>query len=165
MRPVLAATVLALAALAASPAVYADEASKEAKIEEMFRITKIDRLQDQVMDQLRGALGNMLEQPSVPAEVKANRKELEDEVWAIIRKHVSFEKIKADYVRIYSETLTEDEIDSILAFYKTPGGRAMLEKLPILTKKGMEIGTSQMKDVGPEIQQAIEKFAERHKAK
>ena len=165
MRPFLASTALALAALSAAGPVYADEASKAAKIEEMFRITKIDRLQDQVMDQLRGALSNIFDQPGVPAEVKANRKELEDEVWGIIKKRVSFEKIKADYIRIYSENLTEPEIDSILAFYKTPGGLAMLEKLPILTKKGMEIGTAQMKDVGPEIQQAIEKFAERHKAK
>ena len=108
---------------------------------------------------------NMFDQPSVPAEVKGSRKELEDEVWAIIKKRVAFEKMKGDFVRIYSENLTEPELDSIIAFYKTPGGMAMLEKLPILMKKGMEIGQAQMKDVGPEIQQAVEKFMERHKAK
>src|SRR5947209_16977711 len=102
-------TILVLPALAAALSIsaFADEASKAAKIEEMFRITKIDRLQDQVMDQLRGALGNMFQQPGVSAEAKASRKELEDEVWAIIKKRVSFDKIKADYVRVYSETLTE----------------------------------------------------------
>ena len=158
-------TLLLLAAVVTCQAAHADEASKNAKIEEMFRITKIDRIQEQVMDQLKGALSNMFDQPNVPPEVKANRKELEDEVWNIIKKRVSFEKMKVDYVRIYSENLTEAEVDSILAFYKTPGGQAMLEKLPLLTKKGMEIGQAQMKDVGPEIQQAIEKFAERHKTK
>ena len=154
-----------LTALVAGGIAQADEASKNAKIEEMFRITKIDRIQDQVMDQLRGALSGMFDQPGVPPEVKASRKELDDEVWAIIKKRVSFEKMKADYIRIYSENLSEPEVDSILAFYKTPGGQAMLEKLPILTKKGMEIGQAQMKDVGPEIQQAVEKFMERHKPK
>ena len=73
--------------------------------------------------------------------------------------------MKADYIRVYSETLSEPEIDSILAFYKTTGGQALLEKLPVLTKKGMEIGQAQMKDVGPEIQQAVENFVERHKPK
>jgi hypothetical protein len=164
MRPVLAAA-LAVAALTAPATSYADEASKTAKIEEMFRITKVDRLQDQVMDQMKSALGNLFNQPGVPAEAKAARKELEDEVWAIIRKRVSFENMKGDFVRIYSENLTEPELDSILAFYKTPGGVALLEKMPVLLKKGMEIGQAQMKDLGPEIQQAVEKFVERHKGK
>jgi len=164
MGPVLA-TALAAAALAAPAALYADEASKTAKIEEMFRITKVDRLQDQVMDQMRSALGNLFDQPGVPADAKAARKELEDEVWVIIKKRVSFENMKGDFVRIYSENLTEPELDSILAFYKTPGGIALLEKMPVLLKKGMEIGQAQMKDLGPEIQQAVEKFVERHKGK
>ena len=164
MRPILSAA-LAAAALVAPGTVYADEASKTAKIEEMFRITKVDRLQEQVMDQLKGALGNLFDQPGVPAEAKAARKELEDEVWAIIQRRVSFEKMKVDFVRIYGETLTEPELDSILAFYKTPGGIALLEKMPVLLKKGLEIGQTQMKDVGPEIQQAVEKFVERHKPK
>ena len=155
--------LFALAAL--TVAAYADEGSKASKIEEMFRITKVDRVQEQVMDQLRGAFGNMFEQPGVPAEAKESRKELEDEVWGIIKKRISFAKMKGDYVRIYAENLTEEEVDSILAFYKTPGGLAMLEKLPILMKRGMEIGQAQMKDVGPEIQQAVEKFVERHKGK
>lgn len=154
-----------LLCLALVTAVFADEVSKTAKIEEMFRVTKIDRLQDQMMEQVRGALGQMFDNPNVSAEVKASRKELEDEVWAIIKKRISFDKIKADFVRIYSETFTEEEVDSIVTFYKTPGGQAMLEKFPVLTRKGMEIGIAQMKDAGPEIQATVEKFVERHKPK
>ena len=161
MRSLLLPAFIALVCTAAN----ADNTTKSAKIEEMFRITKIDRIQEQVMDQLRGVLGNMFDQPGVPAEVKDSRKELEDEVWGIIRKRISFEKMKGDYVRIYNENLSEAEVDSILAFYKTPGGQAMLEKLPVLMKRGMEIGQAQMKDVGPEIQTAVEKFVERHKTK
>lgn len=161
MRSPVLAAALALAALTAN----ADDATKTAKIEELFRITKVDRLQDQVMDQLRSVLGNMFDQPGVPAEVKSSRKELEDEVWNIIKKRVSFEKMKGDFVKVYNENLTEVELDSILAFYKTPGGVALLEKMPMLMKKGMDIGQAQMKDVGPEIQQAVEKFIERHKPK
>jgi hypothetical protein len=155
-----------VAALALAPiAAYADDASKTAKIEEMFRITKVDQLQRQVMDQMQGALTNMFDQPGIPENVKADHKELEDEVFAIIKKRVTWEKMKPDFVKLYADNLSETELDAIIAFYKTPGGIALLEKLPILTKKGMEIGQAQMKDVGPEIQETVQKFIERHKAK
>jgi len=155
----------AVASLSISGPLYADEASKNAKIEEMFRITRVDQLQSQMMDQLKGVLTNMFDQAGVPPEIKAARKELEDEVFVIIKKRVSFERLKGDFVKIYADTLTEPEIDSILAFYKTPGGQALLEKLPAITKRSMEIGQAQMKDALPEIQQTVEKFMERHKAK
>jgi hypothetical protein len=157
-------TLLAGIAFAAG-LLHADEASKVAKIEEMFRITRVDQLQSQMMDQLKSVLGNMFDQAGVPAEVKASRKELDDEVFAIVKRRVSFEKLKGEFVRIYAENLTEEEIDSIIAFYKTPGGAALLEKLPNITKRSMELGQAQMKDALPEIQQAVEKFMERHKPK
>jgi hypothetical protein len=166
MRPVFGGFLALAAALSLGSAVlYADDASKEAKIEEMFRITKVDQMQTQMMEQMKGVLGNIFDQPGTPAEVRNNRKELEDEVFAIIRKRVSWEKMRPEFVRAYSETLTEPELDSILAFYKTPGGMAILEKMPTLMKKGIEIGQAQMKDVVPEVQQTVERFVERHKTK
>jgi hypothetical protein len=122
-------------------------------------------MQDQIMEQMRGVLGNLFDQPGTPADVRNSRKELEDEVFAIIRKRISWEKMKPDFVKAYSETLTESELDAILAFYKTPAGTALLEKMPVLLKRGVEIGQAQMKDVLPEVQHAVEKFVERHKAK
>ena len=157
--------ILAAAALSASCTLYADDASKNAKIEELFRVMRVDQLQTQMMDQMRTVMSNMFDQAGVPADLKASRKELEDEVFAVIRRRVSWERLKNDYVKIYADSLTEPEVDSILAFYKTPGGIALLEKLPVITKKSMELGQAQMKDALPEIQQAVEKFMERHKAK
>ena len=157
--------IIALAATLLTLPVFADDAAKNAKIEEMFRITKLDKLQDQMMEQVKGALSNLFEQPGVPAEAKAARKELDDQVWSIISKRVSWDKMKGEYLKIYSENMTEQELDSIIAFYKTPGGVALLEKMPLLMRKGMEIGQAQMKDVGPEIQAAVEKFVQSHKGK
>ena len=154
----------ALAAFVLVP-LYADDASKTAKIEEMFRITKVDQMQTQMLDQMKGVLANLFNQPGIPDSVKADRKELEDEVFAIVRKRVSWEKMKPDFIKAYSDTLTEPELDSILAFYKTPAGTALLEKMPALLKRGIEIGQAQMKDVIPEVQETVEKFIERHKAK
>jgi hypothetical protein len=165
MRSALGSLAGIVALLTMPAALRADDASKDAKIEEMFRITKVDQMQNQMMEQMKGVLGNIFDQPGTPAEVKDARKELEDEVFAIIKKRVSWEKMKPEFVKVYADTLTEPELDSILAFYRTPGGMALLEKMPTLLKKGMEIGQAQMKDVIPEIQQTVEKFIERHKTK
>lgn len=157
---VIAAASAALC-LTAQPAASA----KDAKIEELFKVTKVDQLQDQVVDQMRGILANMFDQPGVPAEVRAYRKELEDEVFVLIKKRINWQDMKPQFLKVYSEVLTDEEVDSLLAFYKTPGGTALLQKMPVLMKRGMEIGQSQMKDVIPEVQQVVEKFMEKHKAK
>lgn len=156
---------LAVAAMGSS-AVYADEASKTAKIEEMFKLLRVDQLQTQMREQMKGAIANMFAQPGMPAEAKAAQKELEDEVFGLIAKKASWAQMKPAFVKIYSETLSEDELDGILTFYKSPSGQAILEKMPQLTKRGMEeVAQPLMKNLMPEMQELIEKFVERHKTK
>ena len=43
-------------------------------------------------------------------------------------------------VPIYYKHLTEDDLDGIIAFYKTPVGRKFAEKTPVITQESMLIG-------------------------
>jgi uncharacterized protein len=38
-------------------------------------------------------------------------------------------------IRIYSEALTQQELDGMLAYYKTPAGEAVIKKLPRLSQE------------------------------
>jgi hypothetical protein len=41
------------------------------------------------------------------------------------------------YVRVYQKTFTQQEIDGMLAFYKTPAGQAVISKMPAAMQNTM----------------------------
>jgi uncharacterized protein len=40
-------------------------------------------------------------------------------------------------VRLYQATYTQDEVDGLIAFYKTPAGQALINKAPLLLQNTM----------------------------
>ena len=39
------------------------------------------------------------------------------------------------YLRIYRESFTQDELDGMTAFYKTPAGQAVVRKMPVVMQR------------------------------
>ena len=143
-----------IAILLFAPALMlADEASKAAKIEELCLITHMDRLSQQVMDQATPMIKSQM--GSVPADQRAAVDELADKITTLIANRLSWDNLKPAFVKLYADTYTEEEVDGMIAFYKTPVGRAMLEKMPGVMQKAMAIGQDLMGDLLPEIQRSI----------
>jgi hypothetical protein len=42
------------------------------------------------------------------------------------------------HVRVYQATYTQDEVDGLIAFYKTPAGQALVNKGPLLMQNTMD---------------------------
>ncbi len=61
-----------------------------------------------------------------------------------LAKYMSWEILKTDFVRIYSEEFTEKELRDMIAFYSTPTGAKAIEKIPILVAKGTELGVQRV---------------------
>lgn len=57
----------------------------------------------------------------------------------IIRKEINWADLKSAYIKLYAETFTQEEVDGLLAFYRSPAGVALLEKMPLVTQKSTAI--------------------------
>lgn len=155
MNAMMSSIAIALAgvALLYSPAsVLADEASKTAKVEELLQLTHADRMLTQVFDQMKGMVTAQVSKTNMPEESRLAAVEMQQKMMTLIADRMSWAKVKPAYIRIYSETFTEEEIDGILGFYRSPAGQAMLEKMPQLMQKSMAVSQQLMGDVMPEIQ-------------
>lgn len=64
---------------------------------------------------------------------------------------MSWEKLKDDYIAIYAETYTEEELRGLVAFYSSPAGRAFTKKQPELTQRSMQLAQKQMFEWLPKI--------------
>jgi hypothetical protein len=150
--------------LATSVAVaYADEASKQTKIEEMLDLTHADHLIQQVIATMRPMMLEQMKKANLPDNAQAASTEIQQRLMDWLQNQLSWDRLKPAYMKIYAETFTEQEIGQIVDFYKSPGGQAMLSKMPQLMQKSMTVTQEMMRDSMPEITKIIQDVAQKYK--
>lgn len=140
---------------------HADDASRRAKVAELFEVMHLDQMMSQMMPMVMNQARAMMEQQmgtSLTDDQKQKLAELQDRVSAVVQEQMSWPKLEPEMIDVYAETYTEPEIDGILAFYRSPAGQAMLAKTPQLATRSMAITQSRMQVVMPQIQKIIADF-------
>lgn len=144
---------------------WADDASKAAKVEEFFRLSKLERTYSQVIhmvaeqakagviQQIRGAKVT----PEMEADIDAYFKQISD----LVSEYMGWEKLKPEYVQLYADAYTEEELDAIVAFYASPVGQSMVEKTPTLMAKSSEISQRKLAAASPVLQQMMQEWVTR----
>ena len=137
----------------------AQELTKQAKIERILTLTKADAMMDQAFNQMKGMIGSQIPRGTPEQQVKAQ--EIEQKVMDLIKERMGGERMRREFVKIYDELFSDEEIDGILAFYQSPAGRATLERMPQLMSKAMAFAQAQMADLLPEIQRITREAAQK----
>ena len=115
--------------------VAADEASKLAKAGELLQLTQGDQMVRMMEPMITGMAGAL--KPDMPVEERARVVEAQKKMMALVADRLN--AAKPALAKIYTETYTEEEIDGILSFYKSPVGRAMLQKMPEVMKRSAPV--------------------------
>jgi uncharacterized protein len=157
MRKIL--LVLSFATICPVQSLLADDAGKKAQIEELLGLLNIDKMTEQALAQLPQQIKSM-----APSGDPAVAQAFLEKMTPIIQERMSYAKLKPEYVRIYSEVLTEDEVSASLRFYKSPEGQSLLKKMPQLMNRSMEVGQKAFADLMPDIQRVMEELKEQRGA-
>ena len=163
-------TLIAITALsfAVAPAL-ADDASKAAKVEEFFRLSKMDDTLRQALalsaNQIKSGMLQQMTGVKLSPEQEKSMGEFQDKVTTLVSGALSWEKLKPAYVKLYAEAYTEPQMDDIVAFYKSPTGQAMVANNSVLLPKASAIVQKQLAGAMPEIQKLIRDFAGQEKPK
>ncbi|HCC56139.1 MAG TPA: hypothetical protein DEQ47_02540 [Solibacterales bacterium] len=145
---------LALTLLWAAGLSSGQQLSKEARIERLLTLTNAAANVDRMFDQLKAMAASQMPPGSTP-EQQAQARQMQARVMDAIKARMNWEKMRPQYVKLYDETFSDQEIDGMLAFYESPAGRAVLQKMPLLMQKSMSLGMAQVADVMPEIQRIV----------
>ena len=141
----LAAWAFAGAAFAAPPTTSSVEAllsatRAEQVLDSMFMIFEQSMRQGMAAS-LQGQTPNVEQQRILDA--------MPDQLARLFREEMTWAKLQPIYVRVYQETFTQEEVDAITAFYKTPAGTASIDKMPVVMQKSMTASQALM---GPMIE-------------
>jgi uncharacterized protein len=141
---------------------HADDASRHAKAQEMLTLLHMDHLMDQLtngmMEQM-AAVTKQLGGNTVKPEDQAKIDEFQKKVVQLVQSQMSWKALEPDYVDIYAKNFTDEQLDAILAFYRSPAGIALVEKLPTLTTQGMQLAQAKMAILQPQLKQMVDDFA------
>jgi uncharacterized protein len=140
----------------------ADEASEVAKIHELLKLTKVERtlvqVQEQNLEQIKSSVFQQMFPVKLTPEQKAQVNALADKVAAVMGKALNWSDLEPEYTKIYAETFTEKQIDDLLAFYRSPTGQVIVDKMPVLLKESTVIVQKRMAAVNPELQSIMKDF-------
>ena len=141
----------------------ADEVTKVQKIEEYFRLTKVDESLKQVLELTNKQMKSGLLQQMFGVNLNAPQQKQIDELTAELNKLVgeglSWEKLKPEYVKLVAEMFSEEEMDDLLQFYRSKTGKALIAKSPELMVKTSSLSQKRMAEMMPQIQQLMKDFA------
>ena len=132
--------LLVLAALS-SPAFAAPPPPNEDSIRRLLEVTEARKLLDAMMAQIDTLMRRNMEQalrgrqltPEQEAIIARMRGRMAD----AFREEMTWEKLEPLYVRVYRDSFTQDEVDGMLAFYRTDAGRALIVKMPAVVQTTM----------------------------
>lgn len=147
MKKLIALVACAAALAAARPARAQDEPTpaRTAAAEQLIASMDLEHTYAKTMEMM------------VQSQIRQNPQmaQVEGILRSFFAKYVGWEQVRADMVRIYALTYTEDEMRQLAAFYQTPLGRRLVETTPELAQRSSELTQRRVMDHMPELMQQI----------
>ena len=138
------------------PTLYAAETPpSDASLKQLLEVARAHETLDAVTAQMDTMMKTMFQQVTAGQAASPEMQKIFDkaqaEVIAMCKEELTWEKMEPMYLRIYRKSLSQSEVDGMIAFYKTPAGQALITKMPVIMQNTMaEVG--QM--LGPMTQRA-----------
>ena len=134
---------------------FADEVTKKVSTEKLLKLLKIDVQMEAMVGNMRESAAAQLDSQSFPEDLKVKFKKVINKQFELINNEIGWKNVSGDYISLYMEMFTEDEIKQLSTFYQTDLGQKLVDKMPELFARGMEIGQKRMLGKQAEIQKIM----------
>ncbi|WP_164886970.1 DUF2059 domain-containing protein [Piscinibacter defluvii] len=133
----------------------------QTSIEELLSLVNAESMLEAMYANIEGAMRQGMVQGLGGRPLTLSQEEIFNSVprkfTDLMREEVGWQKIKPDIVLVYSETFEQEEIDGLIAFYRSPVGKAFVAKTPIVMQKSMALTQTRMQSLLPRMQATMEK--------
>ena len=137
---------------------YADSQTHRQAAEEVLRLTKVDKMLAPLIDQIQQVQIQQLQQMDLSREAYSAAQRYLQRINDLVAREMRWQEIKNDYVGLYTDAFTEQELRQLIQFYGTPLGQKVVEKMPVLMEQSMQVGQKKMMKIMPEIQALSEEM-------
>ena len=137
---------------------YAIADEKSDLAEKVMMLTNMNKMLEHTKKQVIQMQAEMIEQFDIPEDKKGDALEFQRKLTDKTFEIMSFDKMYHEYVKLFTEIYTVDELKGMISFYESPVGQSMIEKQPLIMNKAMKLSQERMKILIPEIKRMTEEF-------
>jgi uncharacterized protein len=127
--------------LVAAPAMADDRPPSDASIDQLLTLINARQLIDQMKGQFdsmfAGTIKNALQGQPLTPERQAIVDRMQAKMSAVMSEMLNWESLEPIYIRTYRSSLTQDELDGMIAFYASAPGQAYIHKIPLIMQNVM----------------------------
>ena len=138
---------------------FADEANHRRLAEELMEIHGAQAMLEQAASQMKDRMLGRFAEVAATSRDKEAVQRGKDQAAALIDQEFSWDHLKRDYVDMYVDFFTEEELQAIVDFSKSPAGRKLQDVTPALLMKSRAIGQQHSQAVMPKIDKIIEQLS------
>ena len=124
------------------------ETAQETSIEKLLVLTDAQKLCDSALSDtdkiIETTLRPLLQVDGITPEKRKTLESFLNQYKTIIREEFSWQKTLPDYISIYRDIFTEEEIQSLIAFYESPTGQMLVRKTPLIMDKMNDVLNQKM---------------------
>ena len=118
---------------------------KRAAATELMQVMHMDKLMEQSTTTMVDAMLKRL-----PPHAQDRNKLL-----TFFNKHVGWESLRDDFIKLYVNAFSVQELQDLVKFYKTPTGQKAIQTMPSLMQQGAQIGQARVQAALPELLQSL----------
>jgi len=153
--------------LAIASSVYAAPPTVES-IDKLLAVTNAQKMIDSMYATMEPMMRSVMAETAKGKTLSAEQQRAMDAFPAAMskamREELNWEKLRPLYVQIYQESFTQEELDGLVAFYQSPAGAAMINKMPLVMQKSMNAMQSRLGPLMQKMQKAAEDALNESKA-
>lgn len=138
-----------------STQVMADAASHAADAERFLQLAQADKLVAPVYAQVQQMFAQRFAESGAPQSKRAMLESYQAKANATLDRAVGWEQIKPDMIELYTRNFDEQEMQDLLAFYQSPLGRKVLEKMPMLTAQSAQLTQRKLEAAVPQVNKLL----------
>jgi uncharacterized protein len=137
------------------PLVAWSEPPSDAAIRRLLEVTEvrkgIDLLVGDLDANMQTAMRTALEGRQLTPPQQEAMDRMRGRMVELFRKQLSWERLETMSVSLYRDSFTSDEVNGLIAFYESPLGRTVAEKMPVVMRQSMAYTQQMLMEIQPEL--------------
>jgi hypothetical protein len=160
MKKSIVTTVFCLLAPFAHAAPPANTASAES-VDQLMTLTNVDGMIQNLYGQMDQMMFSMAQNMGIQPSEQALFDDYMTKLSALIRSEITWDKLKEPVLAIYVDNFTQQEVNDMVAFFKTESGQSMVRKMPHVMQQNMQLSQQKMMSLMPQVRELALQFEQK----